>query len=290
MKRPLTIIDLGNSYIKTAKGMSIANKVLEFAADENIETLGENAVKLNDRLYFIGSQKAKLNFEYTKTNKTFIPQVLYTISALNKLNDTDLILLLPNDQVENKTVFEETLQNKTFKCEINGKKETIKIGKVITLRESQAAFFSLDREKQEGLSGIIDLGSYTTNVFLTDNFKEISAYTVKIGTADYWQGLASELSKHKKFNEVEVERYFHKIKEEFKEVIDNFTLEFVDKLYNELVRNYQNINYHLLTATGGGALLYFDELSNKLDLYKHESPIQANVLGCEQIARLKGLM
>ncbi|WP_278549432.1 ParM/StbA family protein [Paraclostridium bifermentans] len=290
MKRQLTMIDLGNSYIKTLKGMTIANKVLEFGADENIETLGENTVRLNDRLYFIGSQKAKLNFEYTKTNKTFIPQVLYTISALNKLNDTDLILLLPNDQIENKTIFEETLQNKTFKCEINGKKETIKIGKVITLRESQAAFFSLDREKQSGLSGILDLGSYTTNVFLTDNFKEISNFTVKIGVADYWMGLSSELSKYKKMNEVEVERYFHKIKEEYKEVIDKFTLEFTNKLYDELARNYQNIIYHQLTAVGGGSKLYFDELSKKLDLYKHESPIQANILGCEQIAKLKGLI
>lgn len=289
--KKISILDLGNRNYKGQNGFLLSNKIIELNKNNSIiDTLGENTIELEDKVYLVGTEKAKVDTTYTKTEKTYIAQVLYFNSVLYKYDDIDLMVCLPNDQIENKTKLVEDLQGKTFKFKANGESKTLKIGKVMVVRESQAGFFSLDRNQIVGDCGVIDCGSYTTNVFLASNGKEISSFTVKKGTSDYFIGLSQHLSKFTKLDETECERYFDKLKKEYNEEIEKYTKEFTENLYKELVRNFSNIKYHNLVVTGGGSFYYYETLQNYLSLEKHKNPVFANVEGMEKVASMKGLI
>ena len=270
---PFTLVDLGNKEIKlNAPGkpnLSFENRICEFDINEDVDVFNENTVMYDDKLCLVGTKKASLDARYIKTDKNFKAPILYAIGGLTDNESSNLMLCLPNDQIKNKVVFEEQLANKTFKCEINGKKKNIKIGKVIVVRESQAAFFSLPSEDRKGLGGILDAGSYTINVFITENGKEICSFTIQgFGITDYYSGLAQELSKFKKLNEVEVERYFSDLKEMYKDTIDAYTQRFCKNLHNVLISKFANIEFHNIVMTGGNTFIIYDELVKYLPKLK----------------------
>lgn len=295
-KENYTIIDLGNKEIKVIAphkpNLSFENRVCEFGIDEQVDTFNENTVIYDNKLYLVATKKATLDARYIKTEKNFIAPILYTCGGIGDVEKTNLMLCLPNDQIENKTVFEEQLANKTFKCEVNNKKKNIKIGKVLVVRESQAAFFSLPAEDRRGLSGTLDAGSYTINVFIAENGKEVSSFTIQnFGITDYFRGLAETLSKYRKLNDVEAERYLDILREEYAEEIQAYTSKFCKDLYNVLLGKFSNIEFHNLVMTGGNTYFIFDELSKYLPkLKKHTSPIFANAEGCKKILEIKKLI
>lgn len=287
--KKLAKIDMGNRFYKGQGGLLLSNKIIEFNKNDLVETLGENTIELNDKIYLIGTEKAKVDTTYTKTEKTYIPQILYFCSVLYKYDDVDLMICLPNDQIDSKGKLMEELQNKTFEFCVNGEKKTLKINNVLVLRESQAGFFSLDRDRISGQCGVIDAGSYTTNIFLADAGREINSFTIKKGTADYFIGLSQALSKYTKLDENDCERYFNKLIQEYKDEIEKYTKAFTEDLYKEIIRNYPNIKYHDLVMTGGGTYYYFETLQNYLTIEKHKSPIFANIEGMDRVAAMKGL-
>ena len=284
-KNNLVIVDLGNRLVKVGHNISFENTLETYDAKEQGVDTGECTLVYGNKLYIIGSKKVSPNAEYVKTEKEFIPQVLYAIATTTDYDTTSLMLTLPVDQFDNREVFTRTFKGKTFKFIVNDKSRTLKIENVYCTKESQAGFFSLSLEDRKGLTGILDWGSYTVNVFLASGGKEVQAFTINgFGVYDYYR-------KKRKMTAKEVEIYLEILKQKYSKEVTEFTSNFINEFNNKLTSENNNISFHSLTMTGGGTLVLLEELKEVLPNVKaHENPLFANNIGNKTIAELKKLI
>ena len=291
-KNNLVIVDLGNKLVKVGHNISFENTLEIYNAKEQDVDTGECTLVYGNKLYIIGSKKVSPNAEYVKTEKEFIPQVLYAIATTTSYDTTSLMLVLPVDQFDNREVFTKTFKGKNFKFIVNGKSRTLKIENVYCTKESQSGFFSLSLEDRKGLTGILDWGSYTVNVFLASGGKEVQAFTINgFGVYDYYRKLAQHLSKKRKMTAKEVEIYLDILKQKYSKEVTEFTSNFINEFNNKLTSENNNISFHSITMTGGGTLVLLEELKKVLPNVKaHENPLFANNLGNKTIAELKKLI
>lgn len=282
----ITVVDLGNYNIKyigeDEEGMfssKISNDYQSYPdAFQRIELDGQTTY------IAIG----ELNREFNKCERQYLPQLLYAICKANKsleIVETNLTLLLPIIQMENKSKFIENLKGKDFNIKFNGMERMIHISDVLVLPEGYSSYFSLSSEEKQGDVCLIDCGSRTINICVLEDGKIQKLNTVKLGSFDLYSKLKSqENAKGCDYTEEDIQR-----------LINNGTVKVYQKRYGEFlneilnsIKPYVQISTYHTIFTGGTSLM-LKEYIEKLPLANfkiHEDALNSNVIGAKAASEL----
>lgn len=276
----LSIVDLGNFNIKF---IGVDNKGIfpsKYSTDYQAYPDGFQRVELDGRITYIGT--GELSREFNKAARDYLPQLLYAVCKGNNSNtiETNLTLLLPILQMENKAKLIEKLKNKDFTLKYNGKDKTVSVKDILVLPEGYVSYFSLSEEDKQGDVCIIDIGSRTINICVLQDGKIQKLNTVKLGSFDFYSKIKSiENAKGEDYTEEEIPR-----------LINNGTInissiqysDFLSEILNS-IKPYVNIKTYHTIWTGGASLLLQEEI-NKLELINskiHFDPLNSNAIGAE---------
>jgi plasmid segregation protein ParM len=275
-----TIVDLGNfniKYIGAGKAGMFSSK---YSTNYQPYPDGFQRVELDDRTTYIGT--GELSREFNKAEREYLPQLLYAICSGNKaeLIETNLTLLLPILQMENKSKLIANLQNKDFNLKFNGKDRVIKINDMRVLPEGYISYFSLLEEDRQGDLCILDLGSRTINICVLENGKIQKLNTVKLGSFDFYSKIKNiENAKGEDYTEEDIQR-----------LITNGTVKVFKKQYTEFlneilntIKPYVNIKTYQTIFTGGTSLMLQEQINElKLSNFKmHSDPLNSNAIGAK---------
>lgn len=280
----LITVDLGSFNIKVNNGDD--NIVLEnrFMLDNNQETYGAETITIEGNTYFFN--KGSFDKEFSKAKKNIEVSLLYGLFKSGVTGDINLILHLPGNQMAQKDIIKDKLENKDFEYICNGKPNNIRIKKVGILKEGFSSFYSL--AKRKGLINIIDIGGRTTDIFSFNNGNLVAEKSIPIGTIEMFSEIADRL----------VGNGENRTAEDIKTLIDNEIIDIKDyedilKKYAESVANeakvkIPNLNDGHNYITGGGAEYLVDYIK---DHYKKVSEMQnklfSNVIGAYNIGKAK---
>lgn len=278
-KHKITIVDLGNMNVKFIGEDEQGVFSSKISTDYQSYPDGFQRVEINGRATYIGI--GALSREFNKLEKDYIPQLLYSICRANNKADiveTNLAILLPILQMENKGKFIENLKNKEFSLKFNGQDRMIKINDVLVLPEGYTSYFSLSDEDKKGDVCIIDMGSRTVNICTLENGKIQNLNTVKLGSFDFYSKIkALENSKGEDYTEEDIPRL---IKNGTVKVFQKQYGEFLNEILNS-IKGYVNIKTYRTVFTGGTSIMLQDVI-NKLTLpnFKiHENALNSNAVG-----------
>lgn len=164
MSNTLSIADLGNFNIKYigVDGRGIFSS--KISTDYEAYPDGFQRVEIANRITYIST--GALSREFNKAARDYIPQLLYAVCKGNNADaiETNLTLLLPTIQMENKVKLITTLRDKDFELKFNGKNRKISIKDMLVLPEGYVSYFSLSDKDKAGDLCIIDIGSRTINI------------------------------------------------------------------------------------------------------------------------------
>ena len=251
MCRKLITIDLGNTLLKVFSGKGgvfYENRMLE--KDPSL-LLDEEHIIVDGKCYVMGI--GSYQHQFIKTNKVFLPQVLYCVSKNleNTKNTVNLILGLPVSQIESKNLLIDALSNKTFDIIVNGSSKKLKIGTVGVVAEGVSSFYSLP--SRQGKIAIVDLGSRTTNVTTcTAGKQDAHPFTINIGTNNLLSNIKNKMLSMG--ITVELEKVWSLLE------CSNFTLdtfeaeikEHMDLLKNEIIKDCPLLQFYNIKLCGGG--------------------------------------
>jgi plasmid segregation protein ParM len=282
----ITIVDLGNMNIKyygeDGQGIFSSKISTDFESYED----GFQRVEYDNQKTYIGI--GELSREFSKAERQYLPQLLYAISKANEnieLIDTNLTLLLPSIQMQNKSKLIDVLKGKDFNIKFNGQDRIISIKNVLVLPEGYVSYFSLITDEKQGDLCIVDIGSRTVNISVLQDAKIQKLNTVKSGTFDFYSRIKSiENAKGNDFVEEDIQRL---IKNETIKVFQKQYQEFLDDILNS-IKPYVNLKTYFTIFTGGGSLLLQEHI-NKLTLpnFKiHEDALNSNLLGALRASEL----
>lgn len=283
--KKITVVDLGNFNIKyigkDLKGIFNSKISTDYQSYQD----GFQRIELDGRTTYIGI--GDLSREFNKCEREYLPQLLYAICKANedKAIETNLTLLLPIVQMENKPKMIDNLKNHEFKIKYNGLDRVIKVNDVLVLPEGYISYFSLSEEDKQGDICILDLGSRTINICVLENGKIQKLNTVKLGSFDFFSKIkAIENSKGEDFSEEDISR-----------LIANGTIKVFQKQYAEFlneilnsIKPYVNIKTYKTIFTGGTSLMLKEYIS-KLTLTNfkiHEDSLNSNVIGASEASKL----
>lgn len=258
----ITVVDLGNYNIKYV-GETKGNFSARFTTDYQAYEEGFQRIELDGRkIYF---EVGELQKEFNKAEKDFIPQVLYSICKANQLDEiieTNLTLLLPTGQMQNKPKIIEQLKNKEFEFKFNGKDRVVKILDILVLPEGYISYFSLSSEDKKGSIALVDIGSRTINLAVLHDGKVEKLNTVKLGTYDFYSKIKNiENGKGEDYKEEDIQRL---INEGVVKVYQKNYVEFLNEILNS-IKSYVNLKTYKVIFVGGGSLM-LEEYINKLTL------------------------
>ena len=295
MKSETMTIDWGNTIIK-ANNIHFLNRIRVEDYNENRTSIDDKCfLILDEKIYFMEVEGEKVPKDYLKTNRNFLVPTLYAIAkAYEKDNEinVDILGTLPIDQISQKIKLIDMLSDKTFEFIYNGIKKKVNIGKVMVVKECVAAFYTL--KDKNGQKLLIDIGSLTTNIFVTRDGKAVAEKTVTKGQLD-WYKLITERHIADGFGQLVVEevnmmldnKIFH---EECKDIIEENKKNFTKELVEEIKSLLPSANRFEIVLVGGGAEIFFENLK---DYYKsislHSNPIFANINGLGIIKKIKNL-
>lgn len=282
----LSIVDLGNFNIKyigeDGSGMFSSKISTDFQSYPD----GFQRIELDGRVTYIGI--GELSREFNKVERNYLPQLMYAICSGNKeeIIETNLTLLLPILQMENKSKLVQALKGKEFTFKVNGEDRIVKILDCLVLPEGYASYFTLNDNEQESDVCLIDLGSRTINICVVENGKIQKLNTVKRGSFDFYSKLKSiENSKGEDYTEEDIPRL---VKNGTIKVFKNQYNDFLHEILND-VKPYANIKTYSSTILTGGTSLMLQESINKLNMPNlriHENPLNSNVIGAKNASEL----
>lgn len=282
MAKTITVVDLGNFNIKMAGKNSTGMFSSKISTDYQAYEDGFQRIELNGMKTYIGI--GALSKEFNKAERDYLPQLLYAVCMANK-SDTDIIetnltLLLPIIQMENKTKLLDTLKGKEFDFKYNGEDRIIKIDDMIVLPEGYMTYFSLSDADKQGDICILDLGSRTINVCILEDSKICKLNTVKLGSFDFYSQIKNqENAKGNDYVEEDIPRL---IKNGIIKVFQKQYSDFLEQILNA-VKGYVNLKTYKTIFTGGTSLLLQDAI-NKLNLPSFkiaDNPLNSNLLGAK---------
>ncbi|MDD3224737.1 MAG: ParM/StbA family protein [Clostridium sp.] len=281
----ITVVDLGNMNIKYigegCKGMFSSKISMDYQSYKD----GFQRIELEGSVTYIGI--GQLSREFNKAERDYLPQLLYANSLANKESniETNLTLLLPIIQMENKVRLIGSLKNKEFNFKFNDEKRVIKIKECLVLPECYVSYFSLSEEDKQGDVCILDLGSRTINICVLENGKIQKLNTVKLGSFDFYSKIkAQENAKGEDYTEEDIPRL---IKNGTIKIFNKQYAEFLNEILNS-IKSYVNIKTYKTIFTGGTSLM-LEEYINKLNLpnFKiHDDPLSSNVKGAKIASEL----
>lgn len=281
-----TIVDLGNFNIKYMGEDSEGMFSSKISNDYQSYPEGFKRLEMDGQITYISV--GELSREFNKSNRDYIPQLLYAICKANKsleIIETNLTLLLPIIQMENKTKLVENLKGKEFSIKFNGMDRIVNIQDVLVLPEGYSSYYSLSTEEKQGDLCLIDAGSRTINICVLENGKIQKLNTVKLGSFDFFSKLKSQQnSKGEDFSEEDICRLIDgNIIKVYQKQYDNFLNEILNS-----IKPYVNIKTYKTIFTGGTSLMLKESI-DKLSLpnYKiHDNPLRSNVIGAKAASQM----
>ncbi len=293
-------VDLGNKNVKGAIGdktFIFSNKVgKEYQA---YDCADNDYIKMDNENYYnvIGRDTDKIEFDEYKTEKNFMPTLLYSISkalveAGIEADDVtvNIALLLPISQMDKAESYKEKVREFNGEAgnliEVRIGSETrmlnIKIDNIEIFAEGVASYPESPDMKTTQL--IADVGSRTTNLILIRNFKKQEVKTLEIGSFDYYNTLIKKSSNQA----VNLSNIAELIEDG---VIDNDVKEMQNHLKKILGEAKKLISYPVkkIYLTGGFIQSIKDEgISIKTETIEFfESPLFSNVIGAGKLLTKK---
>lgn len=280
----ITIVDLGNMNIKYI-GEEKGNFSSRISTDYQAYQEGLERVEIDGKITYIGL--GGLSREFNKCEKDYMAQLLYSICKANpeEIIETNLTLLLPSLQMDNKKKLIDALKGKEFTFKFNGMDRIVKINEMIVLPEGFASYYSLSEQEQEQDVCILDLGSRTINICcMVDGGIQV-LQTIKLGSFDFYNKIRTlENSKGEDYKEEDIPR-----------LIKNGTIKVTQKQYAEFlqeilnyIKPYANLKTYNCIFTGGTSLMLQDYI-NKIPFVNakiHEDALNSNVLGALEASKL----
>lgn len=295
MNNETMVIDWGNTIIK-ANNIHFLNRMrIEDYNESRTSTDDKNFLILDGKIYFMEVEGEKVPKDYLKTNRNFLVPTLYAIAkAYEEENEITVNVLgtLPIDQISQKNKLVETLSDKSFEFIYNGVNKKVNIVKVMAIKECVASFYTL--KEKSGQKLLIDIGSLTTNLFVTRDGKAVAEKTIAKGQLD-WYKMIVERHIADGFGQLVVEEVNMMLEnkvfqEECKDIIEETKKSFTKELIDEIKSLVPNANRFDIVLVGGGAEIFFENLEDHYrNVSVHSNPIFANINGLAIIKKLKNL-
>lgn len=295
MSNETMVIDWGNTIVK-ANNIHFLNRMrIEDYNESRTSTDDKNFFILDGKIYFMEVEGEKVPKDYLKTNRNFLVPTLYSAcKAYEEYDEISINILgtLPIDQISQKNKLVETLSDKTFEFIYNGIKKKVNIKNVMVIKECVAAFYTL--KEKSGQKLLIDIGSLTTNLFVTRDGKAVAEKTIAKGQLD-WYKMITERHIGDGFGQLVVEEVNMMLEnqvfqEECKTIIDETKVSFTKELVEEIKSLLPNANRFDIILVGGGAEIFSKNLEDHYrSVSVHSNPIFANINGLAIIKKLKNL-
>jgi plasmid segregation protein ParM len=284
----VVVIDQGNwntKWInnKGTKGVFSSRVSSEYQSYEE----GFQRIEYNEQTIFF--EVGQIQKEFNKVEKwCLIPQILYTLCKANpgqEIMESNIALLLPAIQMQNKTRLIDKLKNKEFNFKYNGKEILASIHNVLILPEGYVSYFSLNSEDKKGSVALVDIGSRTVNLVVLHNGKIEKLNTITLGSYNFFQ----------KIKNIENAKGENFVEEDIKRLIDEGIIKVYQKQYAEFLNNILdaikplvNLATYKVIFTGGTSLM-LQEYINKLTLpnFKiHEDALNSNIIGAMEASKI----
>ena len=290
----LITMDIGNSIIKTNKGITFNSQIMKTNVN-NIEF--SEAILYKDECFAIG--QGEYENSMIKCDKNFLEHfVLYGIACSTKDDDVKLILSIPVNQLSTKENLINRLQGKSFSFIINSNEHnvklierSVKISKVAVVGESIASYYSLTDELSEFLT-ILDIGSKNINyATYTEIGKNdlLKSGTLDFGIHDFYNNII-EYYKNEKHITYSLSDIDKRVKSHRIFIPESMKKTFIEKIKNAITGNgFLDYNDYSLKCVGGGSLVLKDELEESFaDAKVIDDPVLRNVRGLELIGNTLG--
>ncbi|AKA70168.1 ParM/StbA family protein [Clostridium scatologenes] len=282
----ITCIDLGNMNIKYIGQSGKGDFSSKISTDYKAYEEGYQRIQQDDKITYIGI--GSLSREFNKVDRDYTSQLLYALAKANNdidIIETNLTLLLPAGQMDNKGKIIEMLKGKEFNFKFNGVDKMVKVHKIMVLPEGYASFYSLSEEDKDKDICILDLGSRTINICCMINGEIETLTTVKYGSFDFYTKIKN-LEKGEDYKEEDIPR-----------LIKNGTIKVIEKSYKEFrddilnyIKPYVNIKtYQKIVLTGGTSLMLEKELDGKVlkvDYEVNEDALNSNIKGAYEASKI----
>lgn len=271
-------VDLGNYNIKyVGQNIGVFSSKISTQFNPNPEAF--DRIQIDNEITYIGIGEYERIF--SKTERNYLPSLLFAITEATNESDINLCLLLPLVQMNNSSRFINRLKNTSFNFLLNGIPRTININKVVVLGEGFISQYMLESNKEDIL--ICDIGSRTINYVTIVNGKTEYNYTERLGILDLYANIKDiENSKGEDYVEEDIERL---IKNGRIIVESRVYLDFLKLILNRIQAKV-NIRNYKVYFTGGGSLLLKDYIEINTPAKVLENAQFSNVLGAHKVSEI----
>lgn len=285
----ITVVDLGNYNVKAMNSLAVKS-IFKSNISRDYESYPDafKHIKIDGEYTYF--EKGHFSMEYIKTKKDYTAQLMYSIASLNEEVDeikTNLTLLLPISEIQEKNKYIDGIKGKTFDCSVKLKTKRNKkiiIEDVMVLPEGYVIYFKLGEKYKTSSIVIIDIGGRTTNLVAMVNGEPKVLKTLKIGALDFYAKIR-ELHADKEYNLEDIERL---IKEGKIVVTDKQIAQFANDILNQIKQHIKLEHYEHVLFAGGGALIIEkiikDILPDNCEIV--DGPLESNMEGAMEASKL----
>ena len=285
----ITVVDLGNYNVKGMNSLT-AKTIFKSNISRDFESYPDafKHIKIDGEYTYF--EKGPFSMEYIKTKKDYTAQLMYSIASLNEEVDeikTNLTLLLPISEIQEKNKYIDGIKGKTFDCSVKLKTKRSKkiiIEDVMVLPEGYVIYFKLGEKYKTSSIVIIDIGGRTTNLVAMVNGEPKVLKTLKIGVLDFYAKIR-ELHADKEYNLEDIERL---IKERKIVITDKQIAQFANDILNQIKQHIKLEHYEHVLFAGGGALiiekLILSILPDNCEIV--DEPLESNMEGAMEASKL----
>lgn len=311
------VIDQGaNSYKVCSSKNKLTYKSSKEEVDIDTVMLEQNVITINNRTYKIGTDKISQSSETLKYKKEYTELMLYGIAKLDLLEkfdknksgikEIDVYILVPKSQLNTKDYYAVELDNKLYKCKVNGHEEVkYKLHFKRLFAEGLSSYNALDSKTLKNIEGLIiaNMGMSTIDVFnLNSELAEESNGVLNMGARHILFELMQELSNHNLAldNSNMVNKYLlsgGELTKPQQKCVIKVKNAFVVEMYKELRSIFLNANKNTTVLfVGGTALMLKKELTEffkknnknlKIKFLSDEDSIFADCIGAMEFVKLQ---
>lgn len=285
----ITVVDLGNYNVKAMNSLT-AKLIFKSNISRDYESYPDafKHIKIDGEYTYF--EKGPFSMEYIKTKKDYTAQLMYAIASLNEAEDeikTNLTLLLPISEIQEKHKYIDEIKGKTFNCSVKLKtkiNKNITIEDVMVLPEGYVIYFKLGEKYKTSSIVIVDIGGRTTNLVAMVNGEPKVLKTLKIGALDFYAKIR-ELHADKEYNLEDIERL---IKEGKVVVTDKQIAQFANDILNQIKQHIKLEHYEHVLFAGGGAIIIEkiikDILPDNCEIV--DEPLESNMEGAMEASKM----
>lgn len=285
----ITVVDLGNYNVKAMNSLEVKS-IFKSNISRDFESYPDafKHIKIDGEYTYF--EKGPFSMEYIKTKKDYTAQLMYSIASLNEDVDeikTNLTLLLPISEIQEKNKYIDEIKGKTFDFSIKLKTKRNKkiiIEDVMVLPEGYVIYFKLGEKYKTSSIVIIDIGGRTTNLVAMVNGEPKVLKTLKIGALDFYAKIR-ELHADKEYNLEDIERLINEGKIV---VTDKQIAQFANDILNQIKQHIKLEHYEHVLFAGGGALIIEkiikDILPDNCEIV--DEPLESNMEGAMEASKM----